>query len=69
MLKAHAKLFRKGGTGMTTFKIYFNNKHSKPFKVEAKSAKEAFDKAWEKIREHEREYIARLSVRASKNVV
>ena len=54
---------------MTTFKIYFNNKGAKPFKVEAKSAKEAFEKAWEKIREQGRENVAGLSVRLSKNVV
>lgn len=54
---------------MATFTIYFNNKHSKPFKVEAKSAKEAFEKAWEKIREQGRENVARLSVRTSKIVV
>ena len=54
---------------MTTFKIYFNNKHAKPFKVEAKSAKEAIEKAWEKIREQGRRNAAEQSIRLSKNVV
>ena len=54
---------------MTTFKIYFNNRTAKPFKVEAKSVKEAFDKAWEKIREQGRGKAAEQSIRLSKNVV